>query len=182
MEQAKPAQAAEALDSLANTTLDGTATQQTFSSPETAIPQAVMQMLEKEYPSWEEPVLAKNALTSANEHEQGPLIVQGDFNGDTLLDYALQIKYKNSVVALAFLQTPEEWQLYELDKENLIKERGELKSPYNLHLLEAGSSIFNPEKATQTITVHDAPAAGKGNAAKVYVFENGNFKAYQVEE
>ncbi len=176
MEQAAPAQAEEAVDSAANTTLDGTATAQTYDSPTTSIPQPAMQLLAQKYKGWEEPTLSKAALDSAAKHEQGPLIVRGDFNGDTLQDYAFQIQHKDNVVALATLQINGNWQMYELTRERLSNENGNLQSIYHLYLLKAGANLTDQSK-----TSNDAVAIGKGTTAVAFMFDNGKFRELRLK-
>lgn len=182
-EYVEVAPAPEALDSIANTSKDGVRTDENNIKPTMPMPQPVMQLLTKQYKGWGKPNLSSEAEARAGEHTQGPLIVRGDFNGDTLQDLAIQLQQGNDVVVVAALQVDERnYRLHELKRDILFNERGKLKSLYYLHLFEQGQELYDDAANEEMEIPHDAVALGIEGDKTVYLFQDGEFREYVLEE
>ncbi|WP_187261974.1 hypothetical protein [Pontibacter beigongshangensis] len=169
-------------DTLLTTPTDGTATSRTDENPELVLPQAVISLLTQQYPGWQQPVLAEEAHEHAREKQQGPFLVKADFDGDNNQDLALQLRYREQVLMLAFTQQDAAWQLHELQRDILFNDRGNLKSLYYLYLAEAGTTVRNTEDYQPEQTRADAIAVAIDDRATIYVYESGAFTAYEEAE
>lgn len=171
----------EELDTLNNARRDIVSRPETEGMEPMPLPQPVLQLLEQHYPGWSQPTLMQGAAQQARNHDQGPFMVRGNFNGDNQEDFAAQIQHKDNVIILAFLQLDNTWQLHEIKKDILFNERGNLKSMYYLHLAEAGTELQNPETRREFKAATDAIAIGIDDNTTAHIFESGRFKAYPAE-
>lgn len=181
-EQIEVGSANEVLDTIANTRKDGLQTDENNITPTFPLPQPVMQLLTKRYPAWEEPAYTEVVLEQAEGNLQGPGIVRGDFNGDNLQDYALQLQQKKHVIIVAALQkTEREWQLHEIKKDVLFNERGVLKSPYLLSLTEKGTELKHLERNQEIKSPYKAVSVVLDETAVTYLYEKGKFVPYTTD-
>ena len=72
------------------------------------------------------------------------------------------------------------YKLYELKRDILFNERGTLKSPYYLYLMEQGESLRMDEKNDEVEAEHDAVAVGIAGEDVVYFYEGGSFTPYSI--
>ena len=180
-EQVEVTPPAEALDSIANTQLDGLQTDENDIDPTMPMPQPVMQLLSEQYANWEKPTLTEEALEQSADYLQAPMIVRGDFDGDTRQDLALQLQQGNDLVIVAALQEQEgAYELYELKRDILFNERGTLRSPYYLYLIEQGEPLHMDTESEEAKAEHDAVALGIEGEDVVYLFEGGTFTSYGI--
>ena len=180
-EQVTVAPPAEALDSIADTKKDGVKTDENDTDPTMPMPPPVMQLLTEQYPGWEKPTLAEGAREQTEGYLQGPTLVRGDFNGDTLQDLALQLQQDKDLVVVAAIQEQENlYRLYEIKRDILFNERGNLKSLYYLYLVEQGEPLQNKDADGEVAAAHDAVAIGMEGEENVYIYENGSFTPYSM--
>lgn len=181
-EHVKVAPVPEALDSIANTKKDGVKTDENDTNPTMPMPQPVMQLLTEQYKGWEKPTLSAEASARAENRTQGPMIVRGDFNGDTLQDLALQLQQGDDVVIVAALQVDEgNYKLYELQRDILFNERGKLKSLYYLYPIEQGDELHDDTANEDVEAPYDAVAVGIEGDNVVYLFQNGEFEKFVLK-
>lgn len=182
-EQVEVAPVRDALDTIASTNKDGVRTDENNITPTLPMPQPVMQLLTEKYKGWEQPTLAAEATSRADQYSQGPMIVRGDFNGDANQDIALQLRQGNNVVIVAALQIDEEnYELHELKRDILFNERGKLKSLYYLYHIEQGEELHNDMTNETMEAPHEAVAVGIEGDNVAYVFQNGEFEEYVLEQ
>lgn len=182
-EQVEIAPPAEALDSIANTKKDGVITDENDINPTMPMPQPVMQLLTEKYQGWEKPTLTEEAKEQAQNYLQAPMMVRGDFDGDTRQDLALQLQQNNDLVFVAALQEQEgAYKLYELKRDILFNDRGTLKSLYYLYLVEQGETLHNDEKNEAVEAANDAIAVGIEGKDTAYLYENGSFTSYSINK
>ena len=180
-EQVEVAPPAQALDSVANTRKDALKTDENDISPTMPLPPPVLRRLTEEYANWKEPALTEEALELSERYLQAPMVVRGDFDGDTRQDLALQLQQGNDLVVVAALQEQEGvYKLYELKRDILFNERGTLKSPYYLYLMEQGEPLHIDEKSDEVEAEHDAVALGIEGEDVIYLFEGGTFTSYGI--
>lgn len=180
-EQVEVAPPAQALDSIANTKKDALKTDENDISPTMPLPPPLLRLLKAEYADWEKPVLTEEALEQSAGYLQAPMIVRGDFDGDARQDLALQLQQGNDLVVVAALQEQEGiYELYELKRDILFNERGTLKSPYYLYLMEQGEPLRMDEESDEVEAEHDAVALGMEGEDVVYLFEDGTFTPYGI--
>ncbi|WP_162055552.1 hypothetical protein [Pontibacter pamirensis] len=172
----------EALDTITSTRKDAVQTDENETDPTLPMPQPVMQLLTEQYEGWEKPTLAQEASAQAENYTQGPMIVRGDFNGDTYQDLALQLRQGNNVVIVAALQEDEEnYELYELKRDILFNDRGTLKSLYYLYSIDQGEELHHDATNEDIEAPHDAIAVGVTGDTSVYLFQDGEFEEYTIE-
>ncbi|GAA4425809.1 hypothetical protein GCM10023188_07140 [Pontibacter saemangeumensis] len=180
-EQVTVAPPTEALDSIANTKKDGVKTDENDTDPTMPMPPPVMQLLTEQYPGWEKPTLTEEAREQTEGDLQGPTLVRGDFNGDTLQDLALQLQQDKDLVVVAAMQEQENlYRLYEIKRDILFNERGNLKSLYYLYLVEQGEPLQTEDANEDVEAVHDALAIGIEGEENIYIYENGSFTPYSL--
>lgn len=180
-EQVEVAPPAEALDSIADTEKDAVVTDENDINPTMPMPQPVLQLLTEKYQGWEKPTLTEEALEQAENHPQAPVIVRGDFDGDTRQDLALQLQQGDDLVIVAALQEQEgAYKLHELQRDIMFNERGTLKSLYYLYLVEQGDTLRNGEENDEIAAAHDAVAVGIEGEAVVYLYIGGTFSPYSI--
>lgn len=173
----------EALDTVTSTRRDAVRTDENDTETTLPMPQPVMQALTEQYAGWERPVLAAEAMVRADDNSLGPTIVRGDFNGDNNQDIALQLRQGNNVVIVAALQVSEgNYVLYELKRDILFNDRGTFKSLYYLFRVEQGEELHN-DAANQDIEApHDAIGVGVTGDKMAYLFQDGDFEEFTIEE
>ncbi|MCC9134918.1 hypothetical protein ACFSKU_19535 [Pontibacter silvestris] len=182
-EQVEVGPPAQALDSIVDTRKDGVRTDENDTSPTLPLPQPVLQLLSEEYPNYREPTLTKEVKQHADNHEQGPTLVRGDFNSDNNQDYALQLQQDNNmVVAAAVSDSDSSWTLHELKRDILFNERGTLKTLYYIYLVDEGTQLQSEETSGEIESPRDAVAIGIENNTTTYLYENGQFATYNVED
>ncbi len=170
----------EAVDSAANTRRDIVERPGTEAADPMALPQPVLQLLERHYTGWRQPTLLEGVAKAASGRNQGPFHVRGDFNGDNEQDFAVQVQQKEHVVIIAFLHNNGNWEIQELKKDILFNDRGRLKSLYYLYLTEAGTKLPNQAGDQRVELRHDAVTVGINDDATTFVFENGRFEGYST--
>lgn len=170
----------DAVDSAANTRRDIVERPGTEEADPMALPQPVLQLLERHYTGWKQPTLLEGVAKNARRQNQGPYHVRGDFNGDNEQDFAVQIQQGDHVVVIAFVHNAGNWEVQELKKDILFNERGRLKSLYYLYLTEAGAKLASDETNQDFETQHDAVTVGINDDATTYVLENGRFRGYST--
>lgn len=172
----------EVLDSIANAEKDAVKTDENNISPTFPLPQPVIALLSEKYPGWEEPELAPAAKTKVGNEEQGPMMVRGNFNNDTLQDYALQLQQGKEVVIVAIVQdATQNWNTYELQRDTLYNESGKLLSPYALLLAQAGTELRNAETGKETELPNDGVTITINNRTTTYVLNNGKFQEFNAD-
>lgn len=177
-EQVETGSRTEVLDSIANVPEDGVTTD---SNVPLTLSQPVMALLDAKYPGWKQPALAPDAKKNAENHPTGPTMVTGNFNSDTIQDYALQLQKGKEVVMVAILQdTAQNWNTYELQRDILFNQQGKLLSLYNMYLLEKGDEVQDSETTKKLKIPNNAVAVSIGNSTQVYVYEDGKFRPYQT--
>ncbi|MCX2739870.1 hypothetical protein [Pontibacter anaerobius] len=182
-EHVQVAPPAKALDSIANVEKDAVKTDENEISPTLPLPPPVMQLLAEKYPGWERPTLAGNAEQLAEEHPGSPAIARGDFDGDNRQDVALQLQQGKELVIVAALQQQEEkYTLVELKRDILFNERGKLTSLYYLYRIAQGEQVQDTSTMAEVELPHDAVAVAVGNERSVYVYQDGSFRSYAIEE
>jgi len=182
-EQVTVAPPAEALDSIANTKKDGVLTDENDTNPTMPMPQPVMQLLSRQYTGWQQPALTAEARQQAADYVQGPMIVRGDFDGDSRQDLALQLQQGNDIVIVAALQEQDTvYKLQELKRDILFNERGKLKSLYYLYLVEQGKTLYNEDSEEAVDAAHDAIAVGIEGDDTAFLYNNGAFDTYSVSK
>lgn len=170
----------EVVDTLANTRQDAVNIDENNQTLNFPIPPAVTQLVADRYVSWQEPSYTENVLQQAENNTQGPGTIRGDFNGDNQQDYAMQFQQQRQVVIVAIMsESNGNWQLHELKKDILFNDRGELKSPYLLSLTESGEKLQHPETRKQVTTPYNAITLNLDGDEAIYLYENGQFEAYQ---
>ncbi|TXK49645.1 hypothetical protein FVR03_06015 [Pontibacter qinzhouensis] len=167
-------------EAVINSPKDGTATSPEDENWKQVLPQEVKALLNRRYPGWEQPVLVKEVGRQMPPKAQGPLLVKADFDGNNKEDLALQVRYKEEVLMLAFLQQEASWQLHQLKKDILFNERGKLKSPFYLYLAKAGLRVRNANHPQPTATKVAAIGIGLDDNVTVFVYEAGSFQAFEV--
>ncbi|MBC5772541.1 hypothetical protein H8S95_00565 [Pontibacter sp. KCTC 32443] len=174
----------EVLDSIANTREDGVQIDDPTIPPALTLPPPATQVLDKRYPGWQQPVLSQSAEKSAEVYEQGPTIITGNFNQDTIPDYALQLQQDKDIVMIALLQdSARNWKTYELKRDVLFNERGKLQSLYILHLLARGAELQDETDTSKKIKApYDAVAISTESNTTAYVLEDEAFKSYATAE
>lgn len=173
----------EALDTVTSTRKDAVQTDENETDPTLPMPQPVMQLLTEQYEGWERPVLAAEAMVQAEDYTQGPMIVRGDFNGDTFQDLALQLRQGSNIVIVAALQVDEEnYELYELKRDILFNERGTFKSLYYLFNIDQGEELHNDVTNEDIQAPYDAIGVGITGDEMAYIFQDGEFKEYAMDE
>ncbi|MFT2007962.1 hypothetical protein ACMA1I_04740 [Pontibacter sp. 13R65] len=163
-------------------TTKGSTASTTSSADDLELPEEVNSLLARQYPGWRQPVLVAEVQKLVQNKKQGPLLVKGQFDDDNTQDLALQIRHEEQVLMLAFTQQDSAWQLHELKKDILFNERGNLKSLYYLYLAEPGTSIRNTETNKVLKTAKEAIAIGLDNQVNIFLYEGGQFIAYEAED
>lgn len=182
-EHVEVAPPAEALDSIADTEKDALRTDENEISPTLPLPPPVMRLLADKYPDWESPEVSKEAQQQAEEHLGSPAVTRGDFDGDTRQDVALQLQKGEEIVIVAALQQQDgNYSLVELDRDILFNERGTLKSLYYLYSLPQGEQVQDMHNMNEIELPHDAIAVGVGNEVNVYLYQNGDFASFALED
>jgi hypothetical protein len=180
-EQIETGSRTEVLDSIANTREDGVKTDGNEPIQTIELPPPVAASLNAMYPGWKQPALATDAKKQAENYPTGPTIVNGNFNSDTLQDYALQLQQGEEVIIVAILQdTARGWKTHELHRDKLFNEQGKPLSLYHVYLLEKGEEVQDLKTKKNLKTTNNAIVVSKGNSTQAYVHENGKFKPYQA--
>lgn len=182
-EQIEVGTATEVLDSIVNTRKDAVKTDENNITPILPMPQPVIQLLTKRYPGWKEPVYMEGVKEAAAAYDQGPSIIRGDFNGDTMQDYALQFQQQNDLIIVAVLAGENgNWQLQELKKDIVFNDRGVLKSPYLLHIVDRGAELLQPETGREITAPYEAVALSLQENTLIYLYQNGEFELFNNAE
>ena len=180
-EQVETGSRTQVLDSIANTREDAVNIDGNAPATSLQLPQPVMTFLDANYPGWKQPALAPDAKKNAENYPTGPTIVNGNFNSDTLQDYALQLQKGKEVIMVAILQdTTGAWKTYELQRDILFNEQGKLLSLYNMYLLDKGDEVQDSETMKKLKISNNAVAVSIGNSTRVYVYEDGKFRPYKT--
>lgn len=182
-EQIEVGPAEEVIDTIANTKKDALKTDENNITPIFPLPQPVLQLLSQQYPGQQELTFTEGVLQRAEDNTQGPGIVRGDFNGDNLQDYAVQLQQnKQLVIVVAMNGANDNWQLYEIKKDILFNDRGTLKSPYLLRLTQAGTELEHQTTQKEITTPYDAVTVSLDGNDTAYLYENGKFEGYNTGE
>jgi hypothetical protein len=147
------------------------------------IPTAVKTSLDKNFPGWEFPFVSDDIRRFLKEHvskDARPEVIQGDFDGDGHMDYAVLIEYGvtettqeppqrfvHDVYVVAFLFRVTGYEMYR------IGGGGEY-----LYLMKKGVRDYDYEADRHFYYSNDAIFAGyfeKGGTS--YMYENGGFRA-----
>ncbi|OKL39941.1 hypothetical protein [Pontibacter flavimaris] len=181
-EHVQVAPPAKALDSIADTEKDAVRTDETVTDPTLPLPQPVMQLLETRYPGWKVPEIAAGAQQQATEFASGAAFARGDFDGDGRQDVALQLQQGKEVVIVAALQPQDgRYTLEELKRDILFNERGTLRSLYYLYRLPQGEQVQELHSMNEVELPHDAIAVGVGQEVNAYIYRNGAFELFSLE-
>lgn len=171
----------EVVDTVTNMRKDAVKTDENNVSPTFPLPQPIMQLLTDQYPSWQEPAYTENVMSRADDITQGPGIIRGDFNGDNMQDYAIQLQQQKQVLIVAILNGSNgNWQLQEIKKDILFNDRGEFKSPYLLRLTKEGTDLQHQANRNKITSPHDAVTISLDGNDITYLYENGKFVAYNT--
>lgn len=177
-EQVETGNRVEVLDSIANTRKDALRTDENELTESLPLPAGALTLLDKQYPGWQPPVLPQDKDSDSKNSLPGSTFVQGNFNNDTLTDYALQLQQGEDVVIVALLQDSATWEAHELKRDILFNERGKLISLYNVELVEKGT-LLQDKAAQQSIKAPtDGIALRIANSPTAYIYNNKNFRAY----
>ncbi|MCJ8164657.1 hypothetical protein MKJ04_07350 [Pontibacter sp. E15-1] len=173
----------EALDSIVDTRKDALQTDENETNPTLPLPPEVMGLLTQQYTGWAQPELTSEAKEQAENHEQGPMIVRGDFDGDTRQDVALQLSQNDQLIIVAALQRQEGiYTLQKLKQDILFNDRGKLKSMYYLYAVEEGEKLRNEQTMTETEAPYKAIGIGIEGNDTVYLYDNGTFGTFSRVE
>lgn len=173
----------QALDTIANTKKDALRTDEQVIDPTLPMPQPVLQLLEQHYPGWQQPDLTAAAMQNAPGGIQGPTLVHGDFNGDNRQDYALQLQQQDKLVIAVVLDAGDgSWKAYELKQDMLFNDDGNLRSQYYLYLIDKGKRLKNPDSAESMEAPYEALGVGTEQNNTAYLYQNGEFKAYNLAD
>ncbi|GGK79910.1 hypothetical protein ACD591_08200 [Rufibacter glacialis] len=172
----------QTVDSVSNTRIDGTAT---ASSPPLDIKQQIPELLEahlnRTHAAWKFPTLTEFDVQRVPQEEQGPYFIEADFNGDTRLDYAIQVVERDSAYVYVFLRDKENgFQEYLLEQDQLYDIDAQKRSIRYLTLAEKAHQ-YHDYGTRKTISIpHDGVSVGAENYTATYVWDNGKFKKYET--
>jgi len=143
------------------------------------LPAFLTSWLNQKYAGWSLPPLPVELLKYYKKIAPGPYYISGNFNNDTIPDYAVLFRYQDSVITIALLQTGVENTLpkaFILEKNALGKINKELQSQQYLTRRLKGTKVKTPENQALELN-QDAICVATRDIIHLYYFNGQEFSS-----
>ena len=143
------------------------------------LPAFLTNWLNQKYAGWSLPPLPAELLKNYKKIAPGPYYVSGNFNNNTIPDYAVLFRYQDLVITIALLETGVENvppKAFILEKNDLGKINGELQSQQYLTRRLKGTKVKTPENPALELNL-DAIGVATREVIHLYYFNGQEFSS-----
>jgi len=157
------------------------ATETIFSCKKPKLPTPIKVMLDRKFPGWQFPEVSDEDCQGVKQWggpEAYPELIQGDFDGDGRLDYAVLIEEGSEAGDRGIAVYPDIYIVAFLNRQKKLKmtivtrEGGDC-----LQLMHKGDGDYDYEAQREFTYSNDTIFSGAGMGGTSYLYENGKFRA-----
>jgi hypothetical protein len=145
------------------------------------LPRPIEVLLDRNFPGWQFPSVSDDDCQSVKSwggRDAFPQLIQGDFDGDGRLDYAVLIEEESGTDDRGLVNRPDVYIVAFLAKRNEYRMRIVTHEGGGcLQLMRKGDRDYDYEAQREFTYVHDTIFSGMGMGGTSYLYENGKFRA-----
>ena len=144
------------------------------------LPFPVKVMLDKHFPGWKFPEISDEdcqAVKQWDGPDAYPELIQGDFDGDGQIDYAVLLEQRSIIDDRDTGNSPETCIVAFLNRHDRYKMRVVTREGGGcLQLMRKGEPDYDYEAQREFIYLHDTIMSGFGMGGTSYLYEKGKFR------
>ena len=145
------------------------------------LPRPIKVLLDRKFPGWQFPAVSEDDCHDVKTwggKDAFAQLIQGDFDGDGQLDYAVLIEEESGTDDRGLVSRPAVYIVAFLAKRNEYKMRIVThEGGGSLQLMRKGDGDYDYESQREFTYSHDTIFSGVGMGGSSYLYENGKFRA-----